>query len=319
MGKREISKGQILHHKGETVESVAIILKGSFTIRHSDDLALAVGKGTILGAFHESGSLYDYDYVAAEDSTIFEYGYNNEDDLAAAISATPTIAPVMVSASIKKLNKMLDILETLYEKSKNLCLDLKANYTDYRDVCSKLMLMPNQYDAVTSLVPPEQPYILANWQTALCRTCLEKDELLRKSCYSADINFCIGTIMLASQLAQAMLSDSSHLAVIISRTGSNKRLLRTAKILKQQGAPIVLLSSSEKTPLAKYADEFLYVANANTLDYMDMGSMIFSVGVRYYQDVLFGLLLAQDFDGIEEFSGRMDNCLGHYEDKDRLW
>ena len=204
MGKREISKGQILHHKGETVESVAIILKGSFTIRHSDDLALAVGKGTILGAFHESGSLYDYDYVAAEDSTIFEYGYNNEDDLAAAISATPTIAPVMVSASIKKLNKMLDILETLYEKSKNLCLDLKANYTDYRDVCSKLMLMPNQYDAVTSLVPPEQPYILANWQTNLCRTCLEKDDLLRKSCYAADINFCIGTIMMASSLAQAI-------------------------------------------------------------------------------------------------------------------
>lgn len=129
----------------------------------------------------------------------------------------------------------------------------------------------------------------------------------------------VANISLTSQLAQAMLSDASHLAIIISRTGSNKRLLRTAKILKQQGASIVLLSSSEKTPLAKYADEFLYVANANTLDYMDMGSMIFSVGVRYYQDVLFGLLLAQDFDGIEEFSGRMDNCLGHYEDKDRLW
>ena len=218
MGKREISKGQVLHRKGETVESIAIILKGSFTIRHSDDLALAVGNGTILGAFHESGSQYDYDYVAAEDSTLFEYDYNNEDDLAAAISATPTIAPVMVSASVKKLNKMLDILETLYEKSKNMCLDLKANYADYRDVCSKLMLMPNQYDAVTSLVPPEQPYILANWQTALCRTCLEKDDLLRKGCYAADINFCIGTIMLASSLAQAIQPHIDKMDAFIHQT-----------------------------------------------------------------------------------------------------
>lgn len=71
--------------------------------------------------------------------------------------------------------------------------------------------------------------------------------------------------------------------------------------------------------MAKYADEFLYVANANTLDYMDMGSMIFSVGVRYYQDVLFGLLLAQDFGGIEKFASRLDDVLGHYDDKDRLW
>lgn len=204
MGKRDISKGQILHHKGDTVESVAIILRGSFTIRHSDELALTVGNGTILGAFHESGSVYDYDYVAAEDSTLFEYEYNGEEDLAAAIKATPTIAPVMVSASIKKLNKLLDTLETLYEKGRNLCLDMKANYTDYRDVCSKLMLMPNQYEAVTSLEPPERPEILTGWQAPLCRTCLEKDELLRKECYSADINFCIGTIMLASSLAQAI-------------------------------------------------------------------------------------------------------------------
>ena len=204
MGKIEISKGQVFHHKGDTVETLSIILKGSFTIRHSDDISLTVGNGTILGAFHPSGSKYDYDYVAAEDSTLFEYAYNSDDDLAAAIKATPAIAPVMVSASIKKLNRMLDTLFALYDESRNLCRDLKAYYNDYMDVCSQLMMMPNKYEEVTSLVPPEKPYLLSGWQIDLCRTCLEKDELLRKSCYSADINFCIGTIMLASQLAQAI-------------------------------------------------------------------------------------------------------------------
>ena len=204
MGKIDISKGQIWHRKGETVENIAIILKGSFNIRHSDDISFAVGNGTILGAFHPCGSEYDYDYVAAEDCTLFEYAYNSEEDMSAAISATPTIAPVMVSASIKKLNKLLDMLKTLYEKSKNLCLDLKADYKDYQDVCSQLMMMPKQYKAVASLEPPERPDILSGWQASLCRACLEKDEILRKECYPADINFCIGTIMLASQLAQAI-------------------------------------------------------------------------------------------------------------------
>ena len=124
---------------------------------------------------------------------------------------------------------------------------------------------------------------------------------------------------MTSQLAQAMLSDATHLAVIISRTGMNKRLLRTAQFLKQQGTKIVLFSTSDKTPLAKYADEFLYVANTLDLDYMDMGGMIFSVGVRYYQDVLFGLLLAQDYDDIEKFTNRLDDGMGHFDDHDRLW
>ena len=124
---------------------------------------------------------------------------------------------------------------------------------------------------------------------------------------------------MTAQLAQAMLSDSTHLAIIISRTGMNKRLLRTAQLLKQQGTKIVLFSTSEKTPLAKYADEFLYVANTLDLDYIDMGGMIFSVGVRYYQDVLFGLLLAQDYDDIETFTNRLDDGMGHFDDNDRLW
>ena len=218
MGKIEISKGQVFHRKGDTVESIAIILKGSFTIRHSDDLSLTVGNGTILGAFHPSGSEYDYDYIAAEDSTLFEYEYNNEEDLAAAISATPTIAPVMTSASIKKLSKLLDTLNTLYEKSKNLCLDLKADYNDYRDVCSQLMTMPNKYDEIPALTPPEKPDILSGWQAALCHACLEKDELLRKECYPADINFCIGVIMLASQLAQTIQPQIYLIDDFISKT-----------------------------------------------------------------------------------------------------
>ena len=218
MGKLEISKGQVLHHKGDTVETLSIILKGSFTIRHSNDISLTVGNGTILGAFHPSGSKYDYDYVAAEDSTLFEYTYNSDDDLVAAIKATPAIAPVMVSASIKKLNRMLDTLFALYDESRNLCLSMKAYYEDYRDVCSQLMVMPNTYEEITSLAPPEKPDLLSGWQIDLCRASLEKDELLRKECYSADLNFCIGTIMLSSQLAQAVQPQINMMDEFILKT-----------------------------------------------------------------------------------------------------
>ncbi|WP_295155807.1 hypothetical protein [Selenomonas sp. AE3005] len=202
MGKIDITKGQVLHRKGETVTEAAIVLKGSCYVKVNDDTTLTAGNGAILGAFHAPGDKYKYDYIAAEDGTLFVYDYNSEQDLTAAISATPSIAPVMVTASLDLVNSLVNTLSELHDKGCNLCHDIQANYTDYKDICAELMVMPQQFPIVKTLAHPEKPALLSGWQTAICRTCLEKKELLRKSIYPADINFCVGAIMLASQLAR---------------------------------------------------------------------------------------------------------------------
>jgi len=202
MGKLDITKGQILHKKGDAVKDIAIILKGSFTLNDGADVSLSAGNGTILGAFHPYGGTYHYNYQAAEDSTLFTYDYTDEDDLASAITATPTIAPVMVSASVTLLNQLLDTLSELYEAGCKLCKDTKANYNDYKNICARLMIPPKMFEGINVLVPPEKPDILNSWQAALCRAVLDKNDLLRKECYPADIQFCVGTIMLSAQMAQ---------------------------------------------------------------------------------------------------------------------
>ena len=202
MGKLDISKGQILHKKGDAIKDIAIILKGSFTLNDGADVSLSAGNGTILGAFHPYGGTYHYNYQAAEDSTLFTYDYTDEDDLTAAITATPTIAPVMVSASVALLNQLLDTLSELYEAGCKLCKDTKANYNDYKNICARLMIPPKMFESINVLVPPEKPDILDSWQAALCRAVSDKNDLLRKECYPADIQFCVGTIMLSAQMAQ---------------------------------------------------------------------------------------------------------------------
>ena len=120
-----------------------------------------------------------------------------------------------------------------------------------------------------------------------------------------------------SQFSQALISDKTHFALLISRSGENQRLMRTAKILKERHVPTALLSCQKDAPLAKICDEFLYVAN--TLDYLDCGGNIFSVGVRYYLDVLFGIFLSRNFQEIEEFYDVFEASIGHPDEKDRLW
>ena len=122
---------------------------------------------------------------------------------------------------------------------------------------------------------------------------------------------------LNSQLCAALVTDSSHAAIIISRSGINQRLIRTAKILKKRKVKTILLSVNRETELAGLCDEFLYVAN--TLEYLDMGGNIFSVGARYYFDVMVSMLLSCHFKDVESFYTEFEDYLGHPEDKNRLW
>ena len=121
-----------------------------------------------------------------------------------------------------------------------------------------------------------------------------------------------------SQIAQAQYSDKSHLAIIISRTGENRRLIRTAQILKTRHVPIVLLSVAKDAPLTRYADEFLYIAN--TIEYLDYGGTVFSVGARYVMDVLFSMLLSRDYERIEKNYDEFESYIGRLHENDRrIW
>lgn len=121
-----------------------------------------------------------------------------------------------------------------------------------------------------------------------------------------------------SQITQAQYSDKTHLAIIISRTGENRRLIRTAQILKTRHIPIVLLSVAKDAPLTRYADEFLYIAN--TIEYLDYGGTVFSVGARYVMDVLFSILLSRDYERIEKNYAEFESYIGRLHENDRrIW
>ena len=50
-----------------------------------------------------------------------------------------------------------------------------------------------------------------------------------------------------------------------------------------------------------------------------MGGFIFSAGVKYYLDTLFGLLLARHYDEMTAFYDSFEDVLGRMDDPHRLW
>lgn len=121
-----------------------------------------------------------------------------------------------------------------------------------------------------------------------------------------------------NQVAKAVMFKKEDVAILISRTGENKNLIRISQVLKRKGAKIILLSASRDTSLDKLCDEFIYIANV--IDYLSMGGVIFSVGCRYILDVLFGILLSKNYKSVEKFVGEFETVNGiSVHDPNRLW
>lgn len=121
-----------------------------------------------------------------------------------------------------------------------------------------------------------------------------------------------------NQVAKAVMFKKEDVAILISRTGENKNLIRISQVLKRKGAKIILLSASRDTSLDKLCDEFIYIANV--IDYLSMGGVIFGVGCRYILDVLFGILFSKNYKSVEKFVGEFETVNGKsVHDLNRLW
>ncbi|MDO4204220.1 MAG: hypothetical protein Q4D07_06995 [Selenomonadaceae bacterium] len=218
MAKINVSKDQILHRQGDTVDTLDLLLKGGISVRYGEDFSIQAKSGVLLGAFNPPGSKYDCDCVASEDCTIITYDYRSTDDLIAAVQSTPTIAPAIASAMVAYLNSLYGKLSAAYEDACSLVRTLKSNYSEYRNICATLMVAPQKLESIEILFEPLKPDILYGWQMDMCQAYVDQDELLRKSYYSADGAFCVGTIMLAVRTAPLIMQQIDALAAFVSRT-----------------------------------------------------------------------------------------------------
>ncbi|MGY0395391.1 MurR/RpiR family transcriptional regulator [Fusobacterium sp. SYSU M8A802] len=90
----------------------------------------------------------------------------------------------------------------------------------------------------------------------------------------------------------ALLSNKQNIAIIISQTGENLRLIELVKILKQKETKVIVITTSKKSSLAKMADEYLYAATTKSIEAFLTPTFISSV--KYILDIIWGLEFSYD-------------------------
>ena len=97
-----------------------------------------------------------------------------------------------------------------------------------------------------------------------------------------------------AQFMQAFASVEGHVAIIISRTGENQMLYRIATIVCEKKIPLLVLTESRHSSLAKISTEHLYLYNVHR--FTDMGTILFQTSVQYLFDLLFAILFSRNFE-----------------------
>lgn len=92
----------------------------------------------------------------------------------------------------------------------------------------------------------------------------------------------------------ALLSNKKNIAIIISQTGENIRLIELIKILKQKEIKTIVITTSKKNSLGKLADIYLYAATTKSIEAFSTSTFISSV--KYILDIIWALEFSYDLD-----------------------
>lgn len=93
---------------------------------------------------------------------------------------------------------------------------------------------------------------------------------------------------------QAAMPADGHIAILISHTGENERLVEIAKMLRKNKTKVIVITSKTEGTLAPYADELLYAAGQKKVEEF-WSSMFFASG-KYLLDILYGMEFSRRYE-----------------------
>ena len=92
----------------------------------------------------------------------------------------------------------------------------------------------------------------------------------------------------------ALMKKRDHLAILISRTGENSRLIEIGKTLKKNKITTIVLTVNKTCSIAKVGDEVVAVANERYVE--DLGTVIFSTSIKFVFDILFAMTFSKKYE-----------------------
>lgn len=90
------------------------------------------------------------------------------------------------------------------------------------------------------------------------------------------------------QVLSTLSAQPGHLAILISHTGENTRLIELSRLLRQKKVKRIVIANSKDTTLGRMADEFLYAHTSLGID--RMWNSTFFTAAKYLLDLMYAMV-----------------------------
>lgn len=110
-----------------------------------------------------------------------------------------------------------------------------------------------------------------------------------------------------AQFYQALTSHSGSAAIVVSRTGENRKVTDLLQILGDRNVPRIVLTPSKSSSVGKLSDYFIQVIN--DLNYEFVGNIVFDTSLQYILNVLSGILCSRNYENNRDIHEMYMNSL----------
>ena len=100
------------------------------------------------------------------------------------------------------------------------------------------------------------------------------------------------------QVLNTLIGSKGHLAVLISHTGENFKLIELARLLRRNGTKTIIITSGKETTLGKMADELLYAPRPDTIGEVETDKLsipTFFTATKYLLDLMFSIAFSAQY------------------------
>lgn len=111
------------------------------------------------------------------------------------------------------------------------------------------------------------------------------------------------------QVLNTLIAPEGHLAVLISHTGENFKLIELARLLRRNKTRTIIITSGRETTLGKMADEFLYAPRPSTIGEVETDKLsipTFFTATKYLLDLMFSIAFSARYTENMSLNHRYD-------------
>lgn len=212
MGLIKLEKGQVLHKAGtDTVETIEVVVKGSLKISNQfTSIVLTVGG--FVGIVETPGSTYKYNIEALEESSVYSYPFESEDDIPNVVRSNPKIAPILAAQSVEAAVKCCDVYEKEFEDATSEYDQIMTDYTDYPNLCIKVGEVPKDFPEIKEIIAPEKSDSINEWAFSFVRSLKQNEASLKKAFYPLSLDIATGVVMCTYNIYTNISKESQLLA-----------------------------------------------------------------------------------------------------------